>query len=108
MSVFEQIRKNERRQIMVFSSLIWAAIKLVVAYFLITEFDEGIFIVLGYILYSLESNSGLIYVNSQEITENLKSIPTVNPLDIPEIKQKIDDLEFRVLELEIRTEENEE
>ena len=108
MSVFEQIRKNERRQIMVFSSLLWAAIKLVVAYFLITEFDEGIFVVLGYILYSLESNSSLIYVNSQEVTEKLTSIPAVNPLDIPEVKQKIDDLEFRMLELEIRTEEKEE
>lgn len=49
-----------------FNVLLFTIIKLVIAYFLITYLEYGIFIVLAYILYSLENISSYQFINNQE------------------------------------------
>ena len=57
----EDFRK--KRKVM---NILWVVIKLVIAYVLITYLDYGILIVVGYILYALESYKGLQFINTQE------------------------------------------
>lgn len=51
-------------------NIVWVAVKLTISFALITYFDFGIFIVIGYILYALENTSGLQFINTQEIDLN--------------------------------------
>ena len=71
-----------------------------------TQLDYGIYIVIGYVLYSLESNSGLLFINSQETTENLNEVHRLNNTEISELKKKMEDIEFRLSESEDRLEDN--
>lgn len=49
-----------------FNVLLFTIIKLVIAYFLISYLEYGIFIVLAYLLYLLENISSYQFINSQE------------------------------------------
>jgi len=62
-------RKNRKRL-----NIVWVFIKLGIAFALVSYIDYGIFIVIGYILYSLERHSGLQFINSQEIDLQLNLI----------------------------------
>lgn len=54
------------KKLKTFNVLLFTIIKLVIAYFLITYLEYGIFIVLAYILYSLENISSYQFINNQE------------------------------------------
>ena len=62
----EKQRINEYRNSRIKLQIVWAIVKLAVAYALVTYIDFGFFIVFGYILYSLEKTSGLQFINTQE------------------------------------------
>ena len=67
--MFEDVQQKlqEHRKNRSILNIVFTAIKLTLAYALITYTDFGIFIVIGYILYALENNSGIQFINSQEI-----------------------------------------
>ena len=106
MNIFEEMRKSDRKNIWRLNSFLWSGIKLLLASVLMTQLDYGIYIVLGYVLYSLESNSGLLFINSQEITENLNEVHRLNNTEISELKKKVEDIEFRLSESEDRLDAN--
>ena len=69
-------------------NIFYVALKLSLAYAIITYIDFGIFIVIGYILFSLESAIGLQFINSQEVD-----------LQLNILHQKIDDIENKLNQL---------
>ena len=61
----EKIKMDKKLRI--FFLCVWVPIKIAIAYFLIESYDFGIYIVIGYILFELESISGLNHINRNEI-----------------------------------------
>lgn len=55
-------------------NIVWLAVKLAIAFALVTYIDFGIFVVIGYVLYALERTSGLQFINTQEIDLQLNII----------------------------------
>lgn len=62
---------RKRRSIL---NIVFTLIKLLIAYALISYIDYGLFIVIGYLLYSLENTMGLQFINSQEIDLQLNML----------------------------------
>jgi len=62
----EAQKVSDYRKARVKLSIVLVVIKLVIAYLVIEYIDFGLYIVIGYILYSLENLSGLQMINSQE------------------------------------------
>lgn len=63
----EQQKIAEYRRLRTYINIAWVAAKLAIAYALITYVELGIYIVIGYILYALETTAGLQFINSKEI-----------------------------------------
>lgn len=57
-----------------FSVALWSAIKIAVAVALIMYFEFGLYVVIGYILYALESSKHLKHINNQQIDLQLNII----------------------------------
>lgn len=57
-----------------FSVALWATAKIVVAIALIMYFEFGLYVVIGYILYALESSMHLKHINNQQIDLQLNII----------------------------------
>jgi len=66
-------------------NIVFTTIKLLLSYALITYIDYGLFIVVGYVLYSLEKAISLQFINSQEID-----------LQLNIIHQKLNELESKL------------
>ncbi|MCP5170304.1 MAG: hypothetical protein H6999_11200 [Hahellaceae bacterium] len=90
-------------------SLMWALTKLAVAFLIIKYVDFGIYIVIGYMLFSLESISSLQYLNAHE--SNLQfsrlqnNVATNMAAEIAELKNQVAELELRIVEAEIKIED---
>jgi len=67
------------------TTYLFAILKLVIAYGLITYIDFGLFIVIGYIFYALESASAIQFINSQETN-----------LQLNVLNQRLSEIESRV------------
>lgn len=57
-----------------FSVVLWSAIKIAVAVALIMHFEFGLYVVIAYILYALESSKHLKHINNQQIDLQLNII----------------------------------
>ncbi|SNY43815.1 hypothetical protein SAMN06297280_0652 [Arsukibacterium tuosuense] len=57
-----------------FSIAFWSALKISVAVFLIIYFDFGLYVVIGYIIYALESSIHSKHINDQQIDLQLNII----------------------------------
>lgn len=68
-------------------NIVWPAIRLAIAYALMTYVDFGVFIVIGYILYALENSTGIQFINSQEMD-----------LQFNVLHQRINELESKINE----------
>lgn len=82
----QQSKIEQSKKMKIYNDLIWTGLKIVVAVPLIYFFDYGIYIVIGYLLYSLESNSSRAYINSEEanlhlntFNERISKLETANP-----------------------------
>ncbi len=87
-SMFESQKTKivEYRNRKVLFDILWVALKLAIAFALIEFLDYGIYIVIGYILYSVESCSSLLFINSQEVDLQLNAI-----------HQRINDIELQLV-----------
>ena len=91
----------------------WVPIKLYVAYILIENLEYGLYIVIGYILFSLENISGLLLINSQESNHHFstlynkldKKTPNENQ-ELNELQSKIDEIELRLNDVETNIEDD--
>ncbi|QYK06382.1 hypothetical protein [Shewanella zhangzhouensis] len=104
MKNIEYVRNNR-----VLLSIMWATIKLVLAFLIIKHFDYGLYVVLGYIFFSIESISSLQYLNAQEanlLFSNLHSSESTNiGMEVGELRKNIAELELRLAEAEIKIED---
>lgn len=91
----------------------WVPVKLLIAYALIENFEFGLYIVIGYILFSLENISGLLFINSQESNHHFLTL--YNKLDknchnenqeLNDIQSKIDEIELRMDDIEAIVEDD--
>ena len=57
-----------------FSIAVWSAIKIAAAVFLIKYFEYGLYVVIGYIIYALESSMHLKHINNQQVDLQLNII----------------------------------
>lgn len=57
-----------------FSIAIWSAIKIAAAVFLIMYFEYGLYIVIGYVIYSLETLVHSKHINNQQIELQLNIV----------------------------------
>ena len=65
---------NTYNKIKPYLNLFITAISLLVAYGLITYIDFGLYVVLGYIFYSIQSTKSLQLINADEINRQLNII----------------------------------
>ena len=92
--------KNDKRS-RIFLLLIWVPIKIFIAYWIIATYDFGIYIVIGYIFYSLEDISGLQFLNRKEILLMFgKQNQSNNNQEIEKLKLRIKELEEKIEILE--------
>ncbi len=54
--------------------LFFTALKTVIAYFVITYVEYGIFIVLAYLFYLLESQAGLQFLNAEQTNHHIGTL----------------------------------
>lgn len=92
----EEIKNDKRSRI--FFLVIWVPIKIFIAYWLITNYDFGIYVVIGYILYNLENISGLQFLNRKEI------LLMFSKYEQPNNYQEIESLKIKIQELEEKIE----
>ena len=97
--ILEQI--EDYKKIRWFSILTWVPIKILLAYVVIVNFDYGLYIVLGYILFALEGQSGIQFINAQEANyhlgrqdENYKKLQN----KLSKIRKKLDKVERQINE----------
>ncbi|MEN3157712.1 hypothetical protein ABC502_04925 [Alkalimonas sp. NCh-2] len=57
-----------------FSIALWSVIKVAVAVFLIMYFEYGLYVVIGYIIYILESSMHTKHINNQQVELQLNII----------------------------------
>jgi len=102
--------KSNMFAVNIFSSLV----KLTICGTLIYFFEYGFYIVIGYILFSIEKISSLVYLNANEANEHLNNVNNNSEKSIElrhrltEMEEKNSDLELRVIELEIKSEASDE
>ncbi len=83
-----------------YSALLWALIKLLVSGAIVWYFEYGIYVVLGYLLYSLEKAAGFQYLNSQETNFALNEFNQALNNQVVSQNYKIEELESKIFELE--------
>jgi|APSaa5957512576_1039674.scaffolds.fasta_scaffold231632_1 hypothetical protein len=90
---------------------IWVPIKVAIASYLIYSFEFGIYIVAGYLIYSLEKVAGLQFINSQETNIQLSKLQQSEqnkevglPID-GSLEDRISILEEQVFELQLQADD---
>ncbi len=90
---------EDYKKIRWFSIFTWVPVKIILAYVVIVNFDSGIYVILGYILFALESQSGLQFINAQESNyhlgrqdENYKKLQS----KLSKIHKKIEKIERKI------------
>jgi hypothetical protein len=85
--------------------IFWVSIKLFIAYLLIQNLDYGIYIVLAYLIFQLESHTGLHFINTQESNTHFNNIYNKLKYSNPEhLKQEIKTLKGELGHLTSRLE----
>ncbi len=65
---------EDYKKIKLLSYFTWLPLKLFIAYILIENVDFGLYIVLGYILFSLERQSSMQFINANEANYHFAAI----------------------------------
>jgi hypothetical protein len=86
-----QIRNN---------ALLWAFLKLVVLGVVVWFFEYGIYVAIGYLLYSLEKLAGFQYLNTQETNIAFTELNEVLSNQVASQNRKIEELDLKISELE--------
>ena len=86
-----QIRNN---------ALLWSFLKLVVLGVVVWFFEYGIYVAIGYLLYSLEKLAGFQYLNTQETNIAFTELNEVLSNQVASQNRKIEELELKISELE--------
>jgi hypothetical protein len=69
--------------------------------------EYGVLIVIGYLIYALENQSGLVFLNSQEASYHIGNLYNKDAVDVSELKAEIALLKDRLAEFELRLIESE-
>lgn len=86
----EKQRISDYRKTRKILNIVWVGVKLTIAFALISYIDYGMFIVMGYILYALENNSGIQFINSQETDLQLNILhQRINQLENKDNENKL-------------------
>ncbi|MGD9808125.1 MAG: hypothetical protein AB7E76_09345 [Deferribacterales bacterium] len=89
-----------------FSIISFTAIKLIIAILMIIYFEYGLYVVIGYLIFSIESNSFQNHLNTLEANFHFnkvyQNISNKNTFDeATTLEEKINELEERIIELEL-------
>jgi len=85
-----------------FTILMWFLLKLIVASGIIFYFEYGIYLIVGYLLYVIESKSWYEYLNTQETNYHINKLYNQEPANIDELKSEIKDLKSSVADLQLQ------
>lgn len=89
------------RRIRTRATILWALIHLGISYLLITYVPYGMFVVLAYILYSLQSQGMLQLLNSQETNSQLHVLSQKGPSEVESLRLELEELKERLSDLEL-------
>lgn len=101
MLLFEKAIAERYRNMSFSATVIFSAIKIGVAYAVITYFDYGLLVVIGYLLYSVESVAVRQFVNAHETNYQLNVLHQ-KPHDSSssEMREQIEAMKERIEKLE--------
>ena len=85
-----------------FTILMWFLLKLILASVVIFYFEYGIFLIVGYLLYVIESKSWHEYLNIQETNYHINKLYNQEPTNINELKSEIKDLKSSLADLQLQ------
>lgn len=97
----EKALLEQYRSLSVATTLVFAAVKFGVAYALITYFEYGLFVVVGYLLYSAESLAVRQFINAHETNYQLNVLNHKSyDASSSEIQDQIEAMKERIEHLE--------
>lgn len=96
-SSIENFKKSKN-----FSVSLWVTVKLVISCFLMYYFEYGIYIVIGYILFSIENTGFYHILNNKEADIHFNSLyaKKASIEDIDNLQKQIDNIKEQILEKE--------
>ena len=65
---------DDYRENLTLKVLLWVLVKLALSFVIIQYVDYGVYIVIGYLLYDIDMQSSMIFINSQEVDLHLNMI----------------------------------
>lgn len=102
---FQQIEQlKSKRKI---STAFWFVVKFIIACLIVYFLEYGILIVVGYLIYAVENQSGLIFLNSQEASYHIGKLYNKDEVDVSVLKAEIAALKDQLADFELRLIESE-